>query len=232
MRNYTSQFKQSLTAAAFFCGLVMPALSHAEDYYADPVPAPTSTPAPAPAETTISIKLVQAKMASRDLVLDHIFWARGVVLSLLAKNQGVYQTAVQMSEENAKSIGKFVEPYCGAEKAQQLVVLLSEHNAGIVRYANATVSEVPAEIEASEKFLYENSQKISTLLSEQNEFVKKEQILEIFNMHVQQHIDQIKLLKAGDSDKEARLWVEMKTHIYQLSDMLVDAMAKKYPDKF
>ena len=44
--------------------------------------------------------------------------------------------------------------------------------------------------------------------------------------------DQIKQLKAGEYEQEARTWAAMKDHIYVLADALASGIAKQFPDKF
>jgi hypothetical protein len=211
----------TLSLAMIFGGLA-PTMSHAHSQ---------SYMAPE-AGTTISIKVATAKMSLRDLFLDHIYWTRSASLSLLTPPSAMYQTSAEMSQENIKNLGKFVEPYCGAEKAQAFMDLFVEHYNLVIQFTNAVVAANVDEMSSSEKLLYENGDKIANFLSTENEFIIKDEVLLAFKTHIMHHLDQVKMLKAGDYAAEAKLWTNMKAHVYAMADCMVMAMAQKYPDKF
>jgi hypothetical protein len=184
------------------------------------------------AEATISIKLAEAKMTLRDLMLDHIFWSRNAVMSSINMNDPSFQIANQRAMENAKIIAKFGETYCGPEKAKQFLDLFTGHYTGVVDYVKAIITDNVYASQMAEKALYVNSENLGTFLSEDNQYIKKDEFMTAFNMHIQQHLEQIKFIKAKDYESEAKLWMEMKTHAYDMADYLVNAIAQKYPDKF
>jgi hypothetical protein len=50
--------------------------------------------------------------------------------------------------------------------------------------------------------------------------------------HGGHHVQQNQQFAKNDAAGEARTWEAMKSHIYTISDALVGALAKQFPDKF
>jgi len=64
-----------------------------------------------------------------------------------------------------------------------------------------------------------------------NPNLPKDAVLSLLKTHGGHHIAQIDAVKAGDFEREAQIWEAMVKHIYTISDAIVDAIAKQFPNK-
>jgi hypothetical protein len=206
----------TVTAIIVTLALASPGLTQAADTSQAPVPA----------------RVAATQAALRDLWLGHIFWVRNVVEARLANNASAAKAAEQQVVDNAKGLAGSIEPYYGKAASEKLFGLLAGHWGAISAYLDATHAGDKAAQDAAFKKLVSNADEISTFLAGANPNLPVEALRGLLTAHGAHHVDQIKQLKAGQYDREAKTWAAMKDHIYMIADALANGIAKQFPDKF
>jgi len=183
-------------------------------------------------QAAVPARIVATQVALRDLWLGHIFWIRNVVEARLANNAAAAKTAEQQVVDNAKAIAGAIEPYYGKAASEKLFGLLAGHWGAIRAYLDATQAGDKSAQDAAFDKLVGNAGEISTFLGGANPHLPVDTLRGLLTAHGAHHVDQIKQLKAGEYDQEARTWAAMKDHIYVIADALANGIAKQFPDKF
>ena len=110
--------------------------------------------------------------------------------------------------------------------------LLAGHWGAIRAYLDATQAGDKSGQDAAFDKLVGNAGEISTFLGGANPHLPVDTLRGLLTAHGGHHVDQIKQLKAGEYDQEARTCAAMKDHIYVIADELANGIAKQFPDKF
>jgi len=185
---------------------------------------PTAKPAESAAMTT--------RMALRDLWVEHIFWVRNYVVANQAGNAKQAAVAANEVVTDATNIANSIAPLYGQPAADQLLKLLAGHWGAIKHYSDATVAKDKKGQQAAVDELTSNAKAIAAFLAKANPFLPEATLLTLLSAHGGHHVAQIDQLAAGDYAGEARTWAMMREHILTLSDALVAALVKQFPDKF
>jgi hypothetical protein len=161
-----------------------------------------------------------------------IFWVRNVVTTRLGNNDAAAKAAEQQVVDNAKAIAGAIKPYYGQAASDKLFDLLAGHWGAISAYLDATrAGDATAQTAASTK-LVDNAGSIATFLGGANPNLPVDTLRGLLTAHGAHHMDQIKQLKAGQYEQEAKTWTAMKDHIYVIADALAGGIAKQFPEKF
>ena len=186
-----------------------------------------------PAKVAPSADKVSAtREVMRDLWADHIFWVRNVVMAASAKNGAERKAAEDNVVANAKQIAAAIEPYYGKAASDQLFALLAGHWGAIKAYLDATNASDQAGTSKALKDLNDNAGAIATFLSGANPNLPKDTVLSLYSTHGAHHVAQIQAVHNGQFDQEAVNWGVMRKHMNIISDALVSAIAKQFPEKF
>ncbi|HEX7011391.1 MAG TPA: hypothetical protein VF161_01520 [Steroidobacteraceae bacterium] len=207
--------------------LALLALSMTLTAVADTPSGKTADTAPAP-----SAKLVSTQAALRDLWVGHIFWVREVARGLMEKDQSAVKTAEQQAVDNARKIAGAIEPFYGKAASDQLFKLLAGHYTAVKSHASATAAKSSADAKKAVDELTANANEIAKFLSGANPYLPEATLRSLLAAHGGHHVQQNQQLAAKDFAAEARTWETMKEHIYKISDALVGALAKQFPEKF
>lgn len=183
-------------------------------------------------QAAVPARIVATQVALRDLWLGHIFWVRNVVEARLANNAAAAKTAEEQVVDNARAIAGAIEPYYGKPASEKLFGLLAGHWGAIRAYLDATQARDKSAQDAAFDKLVGNAGEISTFLGGANPHLPVDTLRGLLSTHGAHHVDQIKQLKTGEYDQEARTWAAMKDHIYAIADALANGIAKQFPDKF
>lgn len=189
--------------------------------------------APHASATSASASKVPATQAAlRDLWVGHIFWVREVVRELADTDASQVKVAEGKVVANARQIADAIEPFYGKAAADQLFELLAGHYTAVKTHAQATIAGDAAKSKQAFNDLVGNAGKISEFLSKANPYLPKQALNSLLVAHGGHHVQQNEQIVKHDAAGEARTWEAMKSHIYEISDALVGALAKQFPAKF
>lgn len=189
---------------------------------------PTHSKAASAAEST----LPATQAALRDLWVGHIFWVREVVRELVDADASAAEVAEGKVVENARQIAGAIEPFYGKAASDRLFELLAGHYGAVKAHAQATIAKDAAKSKQAFDQLVANAGEISSFLSKANPHLPQDAVNSLLVAHGGHHVQQNEQLAKHDVAGEARTWETMKGHIYTLSDALVGAIAKQFPEKF
>lgn len=214
-----------LGLAGLLAGVPVPAAAHS-GHVADGIVLIAAKTAPD------SAKLTATKAALRDLWIGHIFWVRNVVTAAMAGNAAEQKAAEAQVVANAHAIAAAVEPFYGKAGEEGLFKLLAGHYGAIKGYLDATMAKDATAQSKAITGLMTNAEQIADFLSHANPYIAKDAALGLMQAHAGHHVTQIQQLEAKDYAGEAQTWAAMSQHMYVISDVLADALAKQFPKKF
>lgn len=189
------------------------------------------------ATTVVAAEAVDApplatRLVLRDLWVEHIHWVRNYVLASNLDNSRYADTAETEIVANARAIANSVSPLYGQEAADQLFTLLAGHWGAIKAYAAANAEHSASKMDAASSDLVKNATALAEFLSSANPHLPRQTLVNLLGAHGAQHIQQIQQIEKQDFTAEAETWAEMRGHIVAISDALVAALIKQFPEKF
>jgi hypothetical protein len=198
--------------------------------FAWPLPATQAQTGPDPA------KVAGLKMALRDLLVDHIFWVRSLVISTRLGEEAAARVADGYGLKNAEAIGHSIAPIYGQAAGEKFATLFVGHYSAVKDYMNAAFANNFTGNDARKKAavdeLTKNATEIAAFLSSANPNLPKGTVYGLLLTHGQQHIMSIDATARKDWAAEAQGWDPMVMHVYTIADALAEAIAKQFPDKF
>lgn len=205
--------------------LLLIALCAPQAWSQQPALAPTSPPA-------TSVKVLDTRLALRDLWVEHTFWVRNYAVANQAGNAAQAETAAKEVVANATAIANSLQPLYGQPAADQMLTLLAGHWNAIKSYSDASVAKDSAKQEAAKGLLETNGKAIAAFLAKANPYLPETSLVTLLGAHGGHHISQIDQLAKADYAGEAKTWHAMHEHILGIADALADALAKQFPEKF
>jgi len=176
--------------------------------------------------------VLEAKMALRDLWVEHVFWIRSYVLAAHAQDNAQRDVAESEVVANAKALAQSIAPFYGESAADGLFDLLAGHWAAVRGFNSATLETSAAAQQAAVDDLTANAHEIAVFLNGANPYLPEDAVFGLLAAHGAHHVAQIKQIDAEDSAGEAATWHEMRRHMFVIADAIGDALAKQFPEKF
>ncbi len=177
-------------------------------------------------------KVAELRMTLRDLLVEHIQWSRMLVVASRAGQGALARVAQTRALANARAIGEAVGSFYGKEAGQKFGDLFSAHNRAVKEYMEATFSGRTASKRAAAERATSNAREIDGFLSRANPNLPKGAVLNLLVAHWIHHTAQIEAAAKGDWALEARVWDDMRRHIYTIADALAEAIGKQFAEKF
>ena len=198
--------------------------------------ASTLPPAHSQAAEPNPAKVAALKMALRDLYINHIFWVRSLVIATRLGEKEAVSEADEYGEKNAKAIGQSIAPFYGKAAGDKFSTLFVGHYAAVKAYMRAAFVNNfrgnAAMKKAAVAQLTQNASAIAAFVSSANPNLPKGTVYGLLLTHAQQHIMSIDATAKKDWSAEADMWDPMVKHVYTISDVLADGIAKQFPSKF
>ncbi len=176
-------------------------------------------------------KVADLRMTLRDLLGEHIHWSRTLVLATRAGERSAAQVAESRAIANARALGDAVAAFYGKEAGDRFAALFVGHNRAVKEYLTAALAGRQTAKKAASERAVRNAQEIDTFLSGANPNLPKGAVLNLLASHWAHHVAQVEAAAKRDWAQEARVWDEMRKHIYVVADALAEAIAKQFPDK-
>lgn len=183
-------------------------------------------------QTVTVTKLADLKAGLRDLWIGHVFWVRNVAEATRYGDNEAAKVAEGEAVENAKAIAGSIEPFYGKAASDKLFGLLAGHYGAVKEYMTAAyANNDKSGKDAARDKLIKNADEIAVFLSGANPYLPKQTLFGLLVAHGGHHMAQIEALNAKNYTEEARVWKEMKAHMYIISDALAGGLAKQFPKK-
>ena len=176
-------------------------------------------------------KLADLKEGLRDLWIGHVYWVRNVAVTTKYGDSEAAKVAEGEVVENAKAIARSIEPFYGKAASDKLFGLLAGHYGAVKEYMTAAYANNTAGKDTARDKLIKNADEIAVFLSGANPYLPKETLYGLLTAHGGHHMAQIEALNAKNYADEARVWNDMKAHMYVIADALAGGLAKQFPKK-
>lgn len=176
-------------------------------------------------------QVAELRMALRDLLGEHVHWSRTLVLASRAGERAAARVAESRALANARALGQAVGSFYGAEAGRQFARLFEGHNRAVKDYVEAVLGGRQAAKKAASDRAVRNAQELDAFLSGANPNLPKGAVLNLLAVHWAHHVAQVEAAAKRDWVQEARVWEEMRKHVYAIADALAQAIAKQFPDK-
>lgn len=188
-----------------------------------------------PADTmqtnTVSSVLCDTKMAMRKLWEDHIVWTRNYIISAIADLQDLDAVTNRLLR-NQDDIGNAIKPYYGSDAGNKLTKLLRDHILLAAKVVKAAKVNDKNALDAAQKEWSKNAEDIATFLSSANPNWNKIDLLQALQMHLDLTTQEASARLHKDWQADIKAYDTNHDHMLMLSDMLVDGIAKQFPEKF
>lgn len=183
-------------------------------------------------ETSVSMKVVDLRLAMRTLWEGHIFSVRNVVVATHYKDAKAAKVAEEQVVQNAREIGAAIAGYYGKEAGDKMFKLLAGHYGAVKEYMTASFKGDKKGAELASDKATKNAEEIAAFLSSANPNLPKDTVFSLLAVHYGHHMAQINAIKVKDWAGEAKNWDAMLKHIDTIADAVSSALAKQFPDKF
>jgi hypothetical protein len=194
--------------------------------------ASASEPATAADHAADAASVLEAKMALRDLWVEHVFWIRSYVLAAHAQDAAQRDAAEAEVVANARALAQSVAPFYGASAADDLFDLLAGHWAAVRSFSTATLERSAVAQQGAVDDLTANARQIAVFLSGANPYLPEDAVFGLLSAHGAHHVAQINQIDAEDFAGEAATWHDMRRHMFVIADAIADALARQFPENF
>jgi hypothetical protein len=176
--------------------------------------------------------VLETKMASRDLWVEHIFWIRSYVVATHAGDEAQSKIAETEVVSNAKALAGTIKPFYGQAAADDLLKLLAGHWGAVRDYNTATHAKSKSGQDTAVADLTANAREIARFLSKANPNLPESTVFGLLSSHGGHHVAQISDISSGRFQSEAANWHAMRKHMLTLSDAIADGLAMQFPERF
>jgi hypothetical protein len=189
-------------------------------------------PATAADRAADTASVLEAKLALRDLWVEHVFWIRSFVMAAHAQDQAQRDVAEAEVVANARALAQSVAPFYGESAADGLFDLLAGHWAAVRGFNTATLERSAAAQQEAVDDLTANAHQIAAFLNGANPYLPEDAVFGLLSAHGAHHVAQIKQIDAKDFAGETATWHQMRRHMSVIADAIADALARQFPEKF
>jgi hypothetical protein len=170
-------------------------------------------------------------MAMRKLWEDHITYTRNYIISEIGDLGDVPAVSKRLLK-NQDDIGDAIKPYYGDDAGKKLSALLRDHIMIATEVVKAAkVNDKPALDKAQQKW-GANADDIADFLSSANPNWNKSDLRDMLHKHLDLTTGEAVSRLKKDWDADIDFYDRGHVHMLMFSDMLVDGIAKQFPEKF
>lgn len=162
---------------------------------------------------------------------EHMEWTYATVVAFAQESPALEPTLNRLLQ-NQKDIGDAIESFYGAEAAEQLTALLTEHIMDSVPVLTAAKAEDSAALEAAVDAWYANAEEIGRFLAGANPNWPEADMVETMRMHITQTIAYASDALAGDYVKAVADYGLAEAHMQQMANDLSTGLIAQFPEMF
>lgn len=162
---------------------------------------------------------------------QHIMWTRMLLISIAESLNDLDATQTRLLR-NPKDIANVFRPYYGANVANQIEKLLTEHlvigKNLIVALKNNNQKEA---MELNKKW-YQNADDMAEAFSSINPFYPKEEVRKMLYEHLKLTTDEVNARLKGDYVADIKAYDMVQREILKMSSFFVDGIVRQFPNLF
>lgn len=169
--------------------------------------------------------------AMSNLWAEHMEWTYATVVAFVEESPALEPTLNRLLQ-NQKDIGAAIEPFYGADAADQLTALLTEHIQDAVPVLTAAKTGDSAALETAVNAWYANAEEIGRFLAGANPNWPEAGMVEMMRMHITQTVAYATDALTGDYVKAVADYGLAEKHMQQMANNLSAGLVAQFPDMF
>ncbi len=162
---------------------------------------------------------------------EHMEWTYATVVAFVDGSPALEPTLNRLLQ-NQKDIGAAIEPFYGADAADQLTALLTEHIMDAVPVLTAAKAGDSAALESAVNDWYANAEEIGRFLASANPNWSEDDMVEMMRMHITQTVTYATDLLIGDHAKSIVDYDLAEQHMQQMANDLSAGLVAQFPKLF
>lgn len=162
---------------------------------------------------------------------QHIMWTRMLLISISENLKDLEATQARLLR-NPKDIANVFRPYYGANVANQIEKLLTEHLVIGKNLIVALKNNNPKEAMELNKKWYQNADDMAEAFSSINPFYPKEEIRKMLYEHLRLTTDEVNARLKGDYVVDINAYDMVQKEILQMSRFFVNGIVRQFPNLF
>ncbi|HET8896717.1 MAG TPA: hypothetical protein VFN04_05560 [Protaetiibacter sp.] len=169
--------------------------------------------------------------AMSNLWAEHMEWTYATVVAFVEESPALEPTLNRL-QQNQKDIGAAIEPFYGADAADQLTALLTEHIQDAVPVLTAAKTGDSAALETAVNAWYANAEEIGRFLAGANPNWPEAGMVEMMRMHITQTVAYATDALTGDYVKAVADYGLAEQHMQQMANDLSAGLVAQFPELF
>lgn len=162
---------------------------------------------------------------------EHMEWTYATVVAF-AEGSPALEPTLNRLLQNQKDIGDAIEPFYGADAAEQLTALLTEHIMEAVPVLTAAQAGDTEALGTAVEAWYANAETIGEFLAAANPNWPEADMVEMMRMHITQTVAYASDALAGDFVKAVADYGLAATHMQQMANDLSAGLIAQFPEMF
>lgn len=175
--------------------------------------------------------LAGEKMAMRRLWGDHISYTRSFIISSIAGLPDMPDVQARLMK-NQDDIGAALRPYYGTEAGDKLATLLRAHITAMAEVVRAVRDKNKKAQDDAQAKAVSNADEIADMLAGANPNWSKTELSASLRHHLDLLTEQAAARAKKDWKADIAAYDRGEDHMQAFADMLVEGIARQYPEKF
>lgn len=172
----------------------------------------------------------QARLALRDLWVEHVFWVRSYFVAAHSQDNDQRDQAASEVVSNAQALSASIAPFYGDEAAAALLDLLAGHWTAVRDFGLATFEDEDTARGAALDAITNNARSIAAFLASANPYLPEDAVMGLLSAHGAHHVQQVDQIDDDDWASEASTWADMRAHMLVIADAIAEALFKQFPE--
>ena len=166
-----------------------------------------------------------------NLWAEHMEWTYATVVAFVEESPALEPTLNRLLQ-NQKDIGNAIEPFYGADAAEQLTTLLTEHIMDAVPVLTAAKAGDSAALGTAVEAWYSNAEEIGKFLAGANPNWPEADMVEMMRTHITQTVAYATDALTGDYVKAVADYGLAEKHMQQMANDLSAGLIAQFPEMF
>jgi hypothetical protein len=163
---------------------------------------------------------------------QHVYWTRLLLISIAEKLKDLPETADRLLR-NPQDIANIFMPFYGAQAAQTISALLTEHLQIGAKLITALRDNKKEEADALNKEWYINADKMAEAFNSLNpQFYNREELRQMLYKHLELTTKEVAARLAGNYREDIEAFDKVEKEALMMADYFTSGLMKQFPHRF
>lgn len=186
---------------------------------------------PLQSKTFISKAAVDFESMNRLIWLEHVFWTRMTILSIVFNLPDLPPVQERLLR-NATDNGNSLRPFYGDKIADRYAELIKEHLVLAAELVTAAAKGDSKKADEKEKEWYRNADDIATFLSSINPYLTKAEVQKMFYTHLALTKNEAVLMIQKKYKESIKVFDQIEAQAIEMANMISHAIIMQFPHMF